>query len=366
VDSENWHSIERWEWDFGNEGWICWEPAECASAFEPKVLFTETIGGIEYLFHGEREVRLSVWDDDGAGGEDFPSSTTSKTVTVANIPPYAAFTWSDQGNWSELVFPLCTRYLRCLVPPGPPGQPGPPSDYYCLDHDVASEPGCGGVFAPWSWVEVKVGIHSTEELVEITEEIPSGWSYWLIEYDDECVTITEQGEDYWKATIEPIKCPQYPNTEIRYELYPPYEGPLGSYSIETSAVHDGVIEPTVYTPISLQAQVIATQWLQLHGYGNEVYFIDPNGDEIVSWDWQGPGAIASGQDPTGGYCSEGWCEFAIGDPMIGLPCQFDSERWGWFWSRDLPISLTVTDALGASTTVMESIPLSGFCGTAPA
>ncbi|MGQ9477072.1 MAG: PKD domain-containing protein, partial [Candidatus Bipolaricaulia bacterium] len=65
VDSESWLELARWEWDFGNEGWACFEPeADCGIVPEPKVIFLDG----EYLFHGDREVWLSVWDDDGDGG----------------------------------------------------------------------------------------------------------------------------------------------------------------------------------------------------------------------------------------------------------------------------------------------------------
>ncbi len=362
VDSESWpgHEVNEWLWNFGDLGWICWEGDECLRAQNPKVLFLDENN--EFLFHGDREVWLSVRDDDDEGGDLFESSYLSKTVTIANIPPYAAFEWQDWGNWSELVFPVCMKYLQCIVPKPPP------SDYLCIDHEVAGYPGCGGIFAPWAWeVEAKVGINSTEDTVEITETIPNGWGYWLTEYEGACVTITDQGTGYWKATIEPANCLTPYSTEIKYYLYPPYEGPLGQYEIETTAVHDGSLE-TFYTPVELQAQVVAYQSLQLHGYGSEVYFIDPNGDELISWEWQGLpfGAIVSGQDPTGGDCNGGWCEFTLGDPMIGLRCEFDPERWGWFWSRDLAVSLTVTDALGASTTVTETIHLEGPCGEMPA
>jgi PKD repeat protein len=377
VDSESWHSIEGWEWDFGNEGWICWEPAECASAFEPKVLFTETIGGIEYLFHGEREARLSVWDDDGAGGEDFPSSTTSKTVTVANIPPYAAFTWEDLGNESTLAFPICTARQLCLLAPTPlPGQP--PQPYVCIDWNAIGEPGCGGVFSPWSWVAVESHVISTVDTrVEVIEMLPEGWSY-AFDVDGDCLTVLEEGSNYWRASIDLATCSG--RSTIHYHFTPAFEASLGPYEITSSYTFDNSSPIQRHPQVFLEASVNVTQWMSFHGYSKEdLEFIDPNGDEIVSWDWEfhprgggpmpkpppGPAPTDHGQDPSGDYCDEGFCTFEFVGMMGGaFRCEFDGNMW--LWHTELPVSLTVTDEWGDSTTVDAVIPLSGFCGMTPA
>ena len=200
-------------------------------------------------------------------------------------------------------------------------------------------------------------------MVNLTETIPEGWSYW-INGTDECVMITEQGDDYWSATVDLDACEGM--SYIGYELYPPYEGPTGIYTIhgefatEVCGEEEGCVATGQFdldSEIVLCAVVDVEQLLYLYGYGwDDIDIIDPNGDDIVSWDWAlGDSWSAEGQYPNGEVCSEGECYLEF----VGLTAQYDGE-WRWFY--DLPVSLTVSDEAGGSTTVEAVIYLSGPCG----
>ena len=364
VDSENWLEIASWEWDFGNEGWACWEGEgdECLMAQNPKVLFLDETE--EFLFHGDREVWLSVWDDDGDGGEDFPSSFTSKTVSIDNIPPYAACEWwhDEWSGWAELDCNSCeATYGR-----GDP-EKTVSNEYITVTRTIYSW-NCGGgepsaILSPWGGANVELYITGSGT-VEITETIPSGWGYWL-GWPEECVTVLEEGEDYWSASVDLESCAEPGYVWIWYDLYLPYEEvPTGTYTISGVFTIPEVSELHLASEVVLCATVDVEMMVSFHGYGyDESPLIDPNGDEIISWAWIFDGfGTASGQEPNGGVCYEGeGCWFDFDD----LACEFD-EWWGWKWSYDLPVSLTVTDEPGDSTTVQETIHLEGPCGEIPA
>ena len=364
VDSENWLEIASWEWDFGNEGWACWEGEgdECLMAQNPKVLFLDETE--EFLFHGDREVWLSVWDDDGDGGEDFPSSFTSKTVSIDNIPPYAACEWwhDEWSGWAELDCNSCeATYGR-----GDP-EKTVSNEYITVTRTIYSW-NCGGgepsaILSPWGGANVELYITGSGT-VEITETIPSGWGYWL-GWPEECVTVLEEGEDYWSASVDLESCAEPGYVWIWYDLYLPYEEvPTGTYTISGVFTIPEVSELHLASEVVLCATVDVEMMVSFHGYGyDESPLIDPNGDEIISWAWIFDGfGTASGQEPNGGVCYEGeGCWFDFDD----LACEFD-EWWGWKWSYDLPVSLTVTDEPGDSTTVQETIHLEGPLGEIPA
>ena len=192
--------------------------------------------------------------------------------------------------------------------------------------------------------------------MEITETIPPGWSYdlWV---DAECVTITDQGSDYWSATVDLGACGG--SVSIRYDLYPPYEGPTGTYTV-SGTFSTGTEAITLESRVVLCAQVDVEAAVYFYGYGwDELWLADPNGDDLVGYEWDfGNFGAASGQEPQGGPCMWGDCSF----PFEGLTCRYDPEWEDWIWSYELPVSLTVTDEAGDSTTVEALIPLEGPCG----
>ncbi|MCR4404939.1 MAG: hypothetical protein NUW06_06685 [Candidatus Acetothermia bacterium] len=383
YDSGQWSRVVEWEW-ISNPLLSCWEPEEgCLSVGEPKLIGLSVPDPgwpgprhPRYLLAGDFEVQLSVWDDDDAGGEDYPSSNTTQTVTIANIPPYAAFEWEDLGSSSEAAYPFsCYEVVHLeAVKPG-----GPPSRYWI--HRVNGAPDCGANIAPWVDGLVRIEVESVFGQLEITETLPEGWEYSGVQGD--CLNVDEQGPNYWRGTIDLASCSG--ESSISYGLHPPYEGPLGTYRINTTYVFSSegtgqfVLERSY--SVTLSAMVNVTQWMDFHGLGAWHGSADPNGDE-VTWDWEfsvptygGPvpiepiepppppvsGYTDHGQDPTGDYCQSGSCSFQFSGVDTGaLSCTMDSAS-GWYWTAELPVTLTVTDELGASTTVEATIPLSGPC-----
>ena len=347
IDSEPWLEVDEWEWDFGGFG-FCWEGEGCETDPEPRYLyFTEDL---ELLYRGDVDVTLLVWDDDGEGGEDYSCSNTTQTVTIANIPPYAAYEWEDYGGWAELSCSGCeTAYGS-----GDPTNQASNDDItvtrtiYSWDCGFGEEP--SAILSPWGAAGVELTIEGSGT-VEVTETLPDGWSYWL-GWPEECVTITEEGEDYWSASVDLDSCFQPGYVSIWYDLYPPDEGPVGNYTI--SGIFSGL---QLDSGVVLCANVNVEDTIYFYGYGwDELWLADPNGDELVSYEWDfGEFGAASGQEPSGDLCDWGDCYFTFEN----LTCEYDG--FDWVWSYDLGVALEVTDEAGGATTVEEVVPLSGSC-----
>ena len=344
--------VEEWGWQWHLAGYgECWEEEDCHLSPDPLMFFLSGEG--EFLYRGEVETTLRVWDDDGAGGNDYPSSHITDTVPLANIPPYAAFEWQQDewASWTELSCSACGD----VAPQATGGNAQVTVTRTVYSWDCGGEGG-SAVVAPWGGAGVELILEGTGT-VEIRESLSPGWDYWVM--GDDCVTITEQGEGYWTATVDLDACEGY--VSIWYDLYPPYEGPTGAYSIQgafTTYVCDegGCTETgafTVESELVLCSLVDAYTVVYLYGYGwDELWLADPNGDEIVSWEWDlGELGTAEGQWP----CGEWGCEFEFYE----VPSYYDPEWGDWRWSYDLPISLTVTDEAGGSTTVDAVLTLTG-------
>lgn len=338
VDADG--QITKWQWSFGGDG-ECYDEGEYGSTSSPRYIYLTGEG--YYLYRGDVDVTLQVWDDDN------DSSEITKTVTIGNIPPYAIFDWwQDEWNsWSELDCEAC-------------GQSGDPVKTESAGQvtvtrmisswDCGGEEGGSAVVAPWSGAGVELEIEGSGT-VNLTETIPAGWSYW-IDWTDECVTITEQGDDHWSATIDLDSCGGM--TSIGYELYPPYAGPTGTYTIH-GTFNGSALDSTIVLCATVDVEAV----VEFHGWGYDDFpIIDPNGDDIA-WDWDfGEFGSATGQDPSGDACDDGMLQLTL----TGLAAQYDSEMEEWEWSYDLPVYLTVTDAAGGSTTAAGVIHLTGYCG----
>ena len=84
---------------------------------------------------------------------------------------------------------------------------------------------------------------------------------------------------------------------------------------------------------------------------------DWNGDALVSFDWLFSDSLgnvwtATGEQPTGGFCSGGTCVLT----NVSLTCDATGR-----WRYDVDVELTVTDAGGASNTYSQTITLTGPC-----
>ncbi len=353
-DGESWHEIaaRQWEWDFDGYG-ECWEEEDgCEATTNPEVVFLWDRDGETFLYRGEVEVTLQETDDDGAASE------VTKTVNIANVPPYAAFGWEtdEWSSWSELDCDSC----EATYGSGDPVKTANNGSVTVTRTIHSWDCGGGGeeasaILAPWGVAEVEIEITGTGT-VELTETIPEGWEYGG-PWGDECVMITEQGDSSWSATVDLDACegPVY----IDYELYPPEDVvEPGPYTIH--GTFDGT---TLDSTVILCTTVDVDVEVYLHGFGwDDLWMADPNGDDIMSWEWDfGEFGTASGQDPSGDCCDFGDCYLTLEE----ITCEYDFER-GWFWSYDLPVSLTVTDEAGGATTVETEIHLEGPCeGGAP-
>ena len=351
-DGESWHEIaaRQWEWDFDGYG-ECWEEEGCEATTDPEVVFLWDRDGDTFLYRGAVEVTLQEMDDDGATNE------ITKTVNIANVPPYAAFEWEtdEWSSWSELDCDSC----EVTYGSGDPVKTANNGSVTVTRTIHSWDCGGGGeeasaILAPWGVAEVEIEITGTGT-VELTETIPEGWDYWL-SWSDECVTI-EQGDGSWSATVNLDACEG--SVYIDYELYPPEDvAEPGPYTIH--GTFDGT---ALDSTVILCATVDVDVEVYFHGFGwDDLGMADPNGDDITSWEWDfGEFGTASGQDPSGDCCDFGDCHLTL----EGITCEYDLER-GWFWSYDLPVSLTVTDEAGGATTVETEIHLEGPCeGGAP-
>jgi len=360
YDSEPWLAVAEWLWEWDLDGYgICWEGEDCETAPDPWMVFLwDTAYGESFLYHGDVDVTLQVWDDDGEGGLDYDFSNVTQTLTIANIPPYAAFRWEDWGGFAELSCSGCEETYGSGDPTKQASneQVTVTRTIYSWDCGFGEEP--NAILAPWgaAGVELIIGGAGT---VEVTETLPADWGYWL-GWTEECVAITDQGADYWSASVDLDACGG--STSIWYDLYPPYEGPTGSYTVSGVFTVPEVSELTLASGIVLCANVDVEDTIYFYGYGwDELWMADPNGDELVSYDWDfREFGTASGQEPEGGPCGLGECSFTFEN----LACEYDGFDWVWSYAG-LEVALTVTDGPGDSTTVEELIPLSGPCGGMP-
>jgi PKD repeat protein len=351
FDAESWFAIDEWLWDF-DVSWNCSGEGEesCLEMPEPEMLFLDGEGGEggDTLYRGNVQATLWVWDEDGAGG-DGPATLT-QTVPIDNIPPYAGFCWCyDEWNtWTELA---CGG--------GEGGWDSDSDGSFTVSRSVNNWDTGNNIFAPWHWWgEVELEFEGSGT-VEVTETVPSGWE---IGYWDEDLSLSPDSRTL-SGTLDISEGGGY----VYYELYPPYEPPPfgtaveGTYQIEGTFInHDpgGEGDPqtnsvTLDSDVELCTTVDVDTEIELTAFGDEhsvYWFIDPNGD-WVSYDWD----LGEHGTETDQYIYP-WLYFE------GLTAFYDDEEFGeWRWEADVPIELTVTDEAGASTTVSETIRLSGPC-----
>jgi len=347
VDSESWFDIAEWEWDFGGEG-QCWESREgCAEVADPQYVFLNESG--EFLFRGQRDVTLQVKDDDGA------TSSITQTITIANIPPYAIFYWQDDGpNWSEEepTGPACT---------GGDADKTASDATISVERTITSWSGGNAVFGPDDGGDVAVTIKGSGT-VNVTETIPTGWDYYYDPWSsDSNVTITDEGDHSWSATVD---LGTGGSATISYELDAPFDDSIapGVYAIQGDISYGEGGNLSLASSVVFCTTFNVDELVFFHAYGpqdSNTGFIDPNGDPVTySWDF-GDFGSATGQEP-------GNIEGPSGNDMEfngTVTYQYDSELEEWVWL--LPVSLTVTDDQGGSTTVTTTLKIPYGGGEVP-
>ena len=354
-DGEPWHELVARQWQWSLDGYAeCWEEEGCEDSLNPEIVFLWDRDGETFLYRGEVEVTLQETDDDGA------TSEVTKTVNIANIAPYAAFEWYQGEYQPELDCDSCEATYGSGDPVKTANNGSVTVTRTVYSWDCGEEE-ASAILAPWGGAGVELEITGTGT-VDLTETIPEGWEYddpW----GDGCVTITEQGDGFWSATVNLDACEEGV-AHIYYDLYPP-EGAVdpGIYTIR--GTFDGTsidIDSDVVLCTSVDVHDV---YVYFHGYGwDEMWMADPNGDDIISWEWEFGGfGTASGQDPSGDCCDSGECFLGT---LENVSCEYDEDRGEWIWSYDFPVSLTVTDEAGGATTVETEIHLEGPCeGGAP-
>ena len=349
-DGEPWHDLVARQWQWSLDGYAeCWEEEGCEDSLNPEIVFLWDRDGETFLYRGEVEVTLQETDDDGA------TSEVTKTVNIANIAPYAAFEWYQGEYQPELDCDSCEATYGSGDPVKTANNGSVTVTRTVYSWDCGEEE-ASAILAPWGGAGVELEITGTGT-VDLTETIPEGWEYddpW----GDGCVTITEQGDGFWSATVNLDACEEGV-AHIYYDLYPP----------------EGAVEPGIYTirgtfdgtSIDIDSDVVLCTsvdvhdvYVYFHGYGwDEMWMADPNGDDIISWEWEFGGfGTASGQDPSGDCCDSGECFLGT---LENVSCEYDEDQGEWIWSYDLPVSLTVTDEAGGSTRAETIIHLEGPC-----
>ena len=380
YDSEPWFSIADWSWTVeGLVEYECWDGPGCETLPEPTLLFyaDPTLGT---LYRGDVTLTLTVTDGDGA------TDARTRTLTVANIPPYAVFDWeAAEGGGGPFSPP--DRDPQKPQPAQPSGfastacngcaslyGSGDPllettAGGVTIRREISTE--CdpiGAICGIWNALSVGVYVVLTLEgsgPVTITETAPSGWTFNnCFDYDASfniVAAISCSGTESQLIGSVDLDALGGRYT-LEYELYPPTTVTAGAYTIQGSFDVGG-------TPVSLDSGVVLCDRVDvsfslfLWGYDDydaEILglpAIDLNGDAITyAWDF-GPLGTATDQAPNNSSdCFDGACAFFVEN----LVCAFDGVDW--LWSYDVTVTLTVTDEAGDSTTASTTIPFTGSCG----
>ena len=397
-DGEPWQELDSdsRSWAFEGAEAVCGpteggDETSCFTDPRPTVGFLTSMSEAgPILYRGPVTVDLTVQDDDGA------TSTRSSTIDVANIPPYAMFEWFlgepfpapsvlDSRRSSALDGPVPHQFGGESTPacdscagtygPGEPQQSATSNGgNLTVTRTIRSE-SCGFEGSPSAICGVRseffvdVTVQATDiASVRVDTTVPSGWSASCFAEGISCEGAQVNGTLSFEGSGTSTR-------SYSYQLDPQWwRGSAVTFGAHTIQGTFTEIGETAGESVSLSNQVVlcdrvnAEPTVNFHGLDAEDvesrfrgFPLDLNGDAIVSYDWSfGRFGLGNGQDPSGGPCISGECQFAL----TNLACSYTSTEFesGWRWSSDVNVDLTVTDEGGASTMASTTVPLGGPCG----
>ena len=316
VDGEPWLALVGRVWDLG-DGTADTEP-------NPSRFYATGGEGWPILARGLISTQLTVWDDDGA------STTARQTVTLANIAPYAAFSWWTWSGYSTLACsggtPTATETKGVVT----------------VTRQITSWGEGSAVFGPGNGGSVTLTLEGSG-LVSVNETVPAGWSigYWSGD-------LAVDGETL-HGTID---LGEGGSVVVYYDLYTPNGETVvpGTFHI-TGQFASGADSLSLDSDVVLCMIVETNATISLHAYGVEdTGYIDPNGD-AVAFEWAfGPFGASAEQSPTVGVAATRDITYVDGQ---------------WMWQIDVPVALRVTDGIDG-TSVFQMIHLTGaWPGWAP-
>jgi hypothetical protein len=316
VDGEPWLALVGRVWNLG-DGTTDTDP-------NPSRLYATGGEGWPILARGLILTQLTVWDDDGA------STTVHRTVTLANIAPYAAFSWWTWSGYSTLA---CSG--------GTPTATGT-RGVVTVTRQITSWGEGSAVFGPGNGGSVALTLEGSG-LVSVSETVPAGWaiSYWSED-------LAVDGETL-HGTID---LGEGGSAIVYYDLYTPNGETVVPATFRiTGQFVSGADSISLDSDVVLCMTVEMNATISLHAYGVEdTGYIDPNGDD-VAFEWAfGPFGASAEQSPTVSVAATRDITYVEGQ---------------WVWQIDVPLTLRVTDGIDG-TSVFQVIHLTGtWPGWAP-
>ncbi len=350
ADSEPWGAVTGVSWAFSAPAPVTVQYLQGSDADpEPIVLLLNDLGR---FYRGPVDVTLTTTDDDG------DSWSTTQTLFVDNIPPCAAFV-------AEVTTKALSAALNCEVCVKQYGRGDEyvetKADLGLISRTIRRPKGsescpkfnalCGPSEAVTYGFEVTLSLNVRESLT-VTEAAPPGWGI-------DCATA---------KLLPGLSCTP---TEISGTLL---KG--GGEVVYTLKALPGVtggphtIQGTFSSgklTVTLDSDVVVCDLARLGKLEfsvdalNGVEWLTPaggdwNGDALVGFDWfftdsLGNAWTATGERPTGGFCSGGLCTLTAVDVVC--------DDTGWRY--DVDVELTVADEGGAVNTRSASLSSSGPC-----
>ena len=336
------------QWAFSSNVTV-WYLVGSASDPNPIVLFSNSLG---LFYWGPVDVTLTATDDDG------DSWSLTRTLFVDNIPPCAGFWWEDLSR--EATASIDCEACVKLYGPGDEYTEIKAEFLYAfrsISRPKGSE-SCPKYGALCSLAEaVTYGFEVTlyiegAELIDVREVVPPGWtidcstanlpSGLICTPTEISGTLKGRGKIVYTMKASP---------GIAGGVHT-IEGTFG-YAKAIAILNSDVVVCDLARLEKLAFSVDAlgeTEWISPPGG-------DLNGDALVGFDWLFSDSLgnvwtATGEQPTGGFCSGGTCVLT----NVSLTCDATGR-----WRYDVDVELTVTDAGGASNTYSQTITLTGPC-----